>query len=312
VNISVIICTRNRAAALDATLNALKQSERPDGMDVEILVIDNGSTDATSEVVALHRVFERAVTYHSEKRTGKSQALNTGLALSKGQIVVLTDDDVRPSPGWLIELSKPILAGCCDAVSGSVLLAPHLVRAWMNPLHRAWLAATDYLDASRPETAVGANMAFHRRVLSRVPGFDPELGPGKLGLWEDTLFSLQLRTAGYRLRQAPSAQVEHHFDAKRLERRAFLQRARAEGRSSAYVAWHWRHELREASRRNIVRWYGHLLAKRITRWAQWRQTEGMPEWEINLITGIEFERHYLRLRREPHLYEKLGLQRPLP
>ena len=45
----------------------------------------------------------------------------------------------------------------------------------------------------------GANMAFARRVLDKVPGFDRELGPGGLGFCDDTLFSLQLRTAGFRL-----------------------------------------------------------------------------------------------------------------
>jgi len=307
VLISLLICTRNRADALDETLRALAHTICP--YEIELLVIDNGSTDSTREVVRRHSPFGRQILYYYEPNGGKSQALNTGLSLSSGDVFILTDDDIRPTHHWLTELARPIVAEECDAVSGSVKIAAHLRRAWMTPLHESWLAATDYLNPACPETAVGANMAFHRRVLKRVPKFDPDLGPGRLGLWEDTLFSLQIRQAGYALRMAATALVEHHFDADRLERLAFLKRARAEGRSSAYVAWHWKHEQRTRSRRKIAQWYIHLLAKRLTRWSQWHESEGMPEWEINLITGIAFERHYIHLSRAAHHYERFGLER---
>lgn len=307
--VSILICTRNRASSLHDMLTALARTAQPLGLGIEVVVVDNGSTDSTREVVGRHHLFGREVVYLHEARGGKAVALNAGIDRSAGDLLVLTDDDVHPTQAWLAELTGPILTERCDAVSGSVAIAPHLRRDWMTPLHAAWLAATDYLDRNRPETAVGANMAFHRRVLKRVPRFDPDLGPGRLGLWEDTLFSLQLREAGYRLAMAEEARVEHHFDASRLERRAFLGRAQAEGRSSAYVAWHWRHESRLRSRRELAHWYFLLLAKRLTRWSQWRHPEGMPEWEINLVTGIAFERHFLKVKQQSRLYRRHGLEK---
>ena len=237
----------------------------------------------------------------------KSALLNSGLTQVRGDIVILTDDDVRPTPGWLHELTKPITAGTLDAVSGRVTIAPHLQRSWMKPVHLAWLAATDYLDPTSPGAAVGANMAFARRVLDRVPAFDPELRPGRLGLWEDTLFSMQLVKAGYRLGMATAAHVEHHFEPSRLNRAAFVSRARSEGRSSAYVAWHWRHEFRSPPFWRLGKWHLHLLAKRATRWSDWHQPEGMAEWEINLITGIEFEQHFRAESRRKRVYQKFAL-----
>jgi glycosyltransferase involved in cell wall biosynthesis len=306
---TLLICTRDRAEALDQTLAALTSVARPRELDVELIVVDNGSSDATPQVVARHHPFLRPIIYLHEPKGGKSVALNTGLARSTGEIIVLTDDDVRPSPQWLIELTQGLASRRSDAVSGHVTIAPHLRRDWMKPIHAAWLAATDNLDFVSPETAVGANMAFRRGVLERVSGFDPELGPGRLGLWEDTLFCLQLRQAGFQLEMARTATVEHHFGESRLKRGAFLSRGRAEARSSAYVAWHWKHENPSAPRTRMARWYLHLAIKRVTRWSEWHTSEGMPEWELNLLTGIEFERHFMVEQRRTRRYSRLGTTR---
>jgi GT2 family glycosyltransferase len=90
---------------------------------------------------------------------------------------------------------------------------------------------------------VGANMAFHRRVLDKVPGFDVELGPGPEGLgnFEDTMFSWQLIAAGYKLVGALDVAVEHHFDLTRLAWENVVDSARKMGRSHAFVFYHWRH-----------------------------------------------------------------------
>lgn len=74
-------------------------------------------------------------------------------------------------------------------------------------------------------------MAISRRVLEEVPGFDPELGPGQLGTMEDTLFSWQLREAGYRIEMVTETAVEHHFDEERLTQDEFIRAAIARGRS---------------------------------------------------------------------------------
>jgi GT2 family glycosyltransferase len=303
---SLIIATRNRSAALRETLRALATVTLPARLGLEILVVDNGSTDDTRATVASATVAHRHVKYLHEPRVGKSQALNTALAAARGDVVVFLDDDVRPRADWLGHITTPILERRCDALAGAVRLPPHLSRPWMKPAHFAWLASTDSLDSAHPQSAVGANMAVARRVLDRVPRFDAELGPGKLGLWEDTLFSAQILRAGFRLGAAPLAIVEHHFDSTRLTRRSFLAHAKNQGRSAAYVAWHWDHATSGETSPFALGYRLKLLAKRVLRRRECTPREGIASWEMDLTCGIAFADQLRLERRRPRAYAKFG------
>ena len=70
------------------------------------------------------------------------------------------------------------------------------------------MASTELLSAEAPEYLVGANMALSREVFAKVPGFDPELGPGALGFYDDTLLGWQLQEAGYTIGSAFDVVVE--------------------------------------------------------------------------------------------------------
>jgi hypothetical protein len=95
---------------------------------------------------------------------------------------------------------------------------------------------------------IGANMAFHRRVLGPGVAFNVELGPGGLGFHEESLFSLQLVAAGFRLGGALEVAVEHHFDPSRLTRAGLLDIAGKMGRSRAYLEYHWLHRRARGAR----------------------------------------------------------------
>jgi glycosyltransferase involved in cell wall biosynthesis len=303
---SIIIATRNRSAFLRDTLSSLGRVRRPDGLHVEILVVDNGSSDDTPATVQSARVSLGEVRYLREEKPGKSIALNTALAAAQGEIIAFLDDDVRPDPEWLHHLTAPIREDRQDALSGAVRLAPHLLRPWMKPAHLAWLASTHEIDPAKPQSAVGANMAISRRVLDRVPRFDPELGPGQLGFWEDTLFSAQLVRAGYRLGFAPQAVVEHHFDSGRLSRRSLLAHAAGQGRSHAYVHWHWSQESRAETSPYALGFRLRLAAKRFLRRHECARQEGIASWEMDLTCGIAFADQLRRERRRPRAYAPFG------
>jgi GT2 family glycosyltransferase len=306
VTATIIICTRNRCSVLKDTLESLDRVRVPANVTIEVVVVDNGSSDDTRAYLSAVRMSSFRFRSFEQPICGKSLALNAALASTDGDILIFLDDDVRPARDWLSELAQPILNGECDAVAGAVRIPNSLLRPWMRPAHFAWLAATDCLDQVSPETAIGANMACTRTVLSRVPGFDTELGPGRLGLWEDTLFSLQLRSAGYRLGMATSAIVEHHFDPSRLSRAAFLARALSEARSSAYVAWHWKHEELTSLASQIAEFSIRLAAKRLLYRDEWRRDEGVAQWEMDLVTGIEFARHYRVESQKSPAYDQYG------
>jgi glycosyltransferase involved in cell wall biosynthesis len=220
-SLSIVVCTCNRAATLSRTLEAIGAVTLP--AESEVLVVDNGSTDETKATVRLARPANALpVRYVREPPRGAARARNAGLRDAAGEMIVFIDDDVRPERDWLLRLTSPILADEADAIAGGVRLAPHLLRAWMTGYHRAWLASTDAPDPHQPSRVVAANMALSGKVLGRVPAFDPELGTGALGNGEETLFTLQLREAGFRIAGAFESVVEHHFDESRLQRRQWL------------------------------------------------------------------------------------------
>jgi len=95
--VTVLIATHNRAFRLRKTLEALLAQQTPAGLGWEILVADNGSTDDTLEVFRTMAMrAEGRLRYVFEPRLGKSRALNAGIAVARGVVIALTDDDVSP------------------------------------------------------------------------------------------------------------------------------------------------------------------------------------------------------------------------
>lgn len=310
--ISIIICTSNRAEHLRQTLQAMGQVCVPVGAACELIVVDNASTDGTAGVVHQSRLGQMSIRYVREPRRGQCHARNAGLEAARGDIIVFTDDDVRPATLWLDNLCASILAGKTNAVLGGAHIAPHLLRPWMEAQHKNLLASTENADRVHPALLVGINMAFSKSVLADVPKFDVELGAGALGFADDTLFSYQLKQAGYALAAAFDAQVEHHFDPARLSRSSFLNRAVGEGRSHAYLVHHWEH--REISRAPLYLIHRSLRLRyrRIQRRAQCQSTEGIALWELNDLMDVAFYSNFMKERRRPRNYEKHGLVKLCP
>lgn len=309
--VSIIICTCNRAAHLQKTLAALAKITLPE-MPCELIIVDNGSTDHTAEVVRACRIAGLPIRYLLEARRGVPYARNAGVAAALGEIILFTDDDVHPPLDWIEAMCAPILAGSADAVAGGIRFAPHLLRPWQTPRHRAWLASTETLDPDDPEQMIGANMAFSRRVLARVPVFDCEIGPGRLGSGDEALFSFQVKQAGFRLVSAFDVAVVHHFDEARLKRSYFLGFAEKRGRVMAYVGHHWQHKSIAQPRLLLIRAILRLWFFRRTRRAEWRTSEGIPLWEMSLLENIAQYRQYLHERRRTRNYAPFGLVKQDP
>ncbi|MEM1212346.1 MAG: glycosyltransferase family A protein [Planctomycetota bacterium] len=234
--VDLIICTRDRCADLEATLRSLQRPGVTAGCDVRLTVVDNGSTDATRQVVEAGDWPHLRPRYHFHETGGLAAARNAGLVVTDRPWVVYTDDDVRPCDGWLSAMTAPLIAGRFDAVVGKVRPAKHLRRDWMGNAIASALALNDHEpdDAANPNL-IGANMAFGRHVFEYVEGFDPALDPGGLGYGGDTLFSMRLVEAGLRVGRAPEAVVDHHFHPDRLTRRSLLASPRGFARSRRYI-----------------------------------------------------------------------------
>jgi glucosyl-dolichyl phosphate glucuronosyltransferase len=308
MRVSVIICTRNRADSLQSTLVSIGRTTVPAGWDVELLVVDNGSTDHTCVVVNEARLSNVKLRYVSEPKPGQSRARNTGMSVAQGEIILFTDDDVSPAADWLERVVTPLLEGKYDAVVGRIESAEHLQRSWMEPMHKVWVAVPIGIGDTEREL-VGANMGFRRSVLERVPAFDPELGPGTLGFGDDTLFSWQLSEAGYRLGRVSDALVVHHFEPSRLLRSQWLAGALKRGHTTAYLLHHWKHgELKLP----LIRYYYlsvKLFIRRVLQPPPKPDEEGCPPWEMSYLTEMELCRQFIKERRRPRNYARHGLRK---
>ncbi len=100
--VSIVVCTRNRAALLGTTMKTIMaQSYRP----VEILVVDDGSTDATGEVVAS---FGGKVRYHRQERQGIAAARTAACRLADGELIAFQDDDDLMPPHRIDDLLEAL------------------------------------------------------------------------------------------------------------------------------------------------------------------------------------------------------------
>lgn len=311
-SISIIICTRNRADSLRETLASIGRCEVSPELPAELIVVDNGSSDHTAEVVKSASLKNMPVRYLLEPRLGVSYARNRGMAEAAGSIFLWTDDDVRVPADWIPRMCDPILRRQTEGVAGGVRLAPHLDPEWLVGDVRGWLASTDVmLIAETCEGMIGANMAFSRAVLQKVPPFDPELGGGGLGSHEESLFARQMLKAGYRIVPLPHVAVEHHFDPARLSYEGLTESARKIGRSTAYLLHHWEHRrvrlprIRLACCRLLLG-CDLLLHGAVTR----RNGQEIPRLgRLYRICAASLLQQYLVERRRPRNYEKHGLVR---
>jgi len=309
-SVSIILCTRNRAEYLSLTLESLAGVRLPKGFETELLVVDNASTDETSGVVAAARIPQMTVRYHYEPRAGKSVALNNAIARAQGDLLLFTDDDILVPRDWIQGLCEPILRGEAHAVCGAVRIPPHLNLPWMDNYHRGWLASTEDFRESDINNMVGGNMAFTHEVLEQVPALDPQLGAGMRGYHEESLFTWQLRLAGYRVKYLPHVVAEHHFSKSRLNRKSMLNIADKAGRSSAYVAHHWEHREIKHPRAKMLRALLRLAYWRLRRHGLRtpRDNDGAPRWEMEMAMDVAYHKQYLTERRQRRNYRPYALR----
>ena len=310
-SISIVVASRNRAASLQHTLASFARMTVPAGEEVELLLLDNGSTDDTAAVMAAFSAPQVSSRVLYEPDPNKSKALNRALQASTGTILLFTDDDVRVPSDWIEGMAAPLRRGAAEAVAGGVRLAEALQRPWMTTAHTLALADTAGLDPDTPRL-VGANMALHRSVFDRIAGFDPRLGPGQdtTGTHEETLLALQMRAAGLRIASAFDVAVEHHPGPDRLTRGAFAASMDKLGRSDAYLDYHWRHAPASWGRSVAAAacWSVRIATGRLRHPTTSDRAEGMPPDEMAWRRFRAYHRQLISYVGTPRRYDPHGLR----
>ena len=237
-SVTVLICTYNRAPLLHETLMTMQQMVPPAECAVEILVVDNNSSDDTARVVQHAAEHSRyPISLLHERRQGKSFALNTGLAAATGDVVALTDDDVLPAADWLSRIVESFRAHEVTFVFGKVLprwSCTPPAELLTVPAQDIWgpLAIVDYGDEpvlyehtnTGQRLPIGANLAFLRSALLAIGGWRTDLGKvnNTLISGEDHEIFMRLRRHGlYAGYYDPQNWVRHYVPAHRLTRAYF-------------------------------------------------------------------------------------------
>jgi glycosyltransferase involved in cell wall biosynthesis len=199
--ISVVVCTYNRAALLPRVVESLF-AQKSDAA-FEILVVDNNSSDDTPAVVAsLQSKSPVALRYIHERRQGNAYARNTGVEQAHAPIIAFLDDDVIAGENWIDTIRSVFNRDSeISFIGGKVLPLWEIdPPRWLTRAHWAPLALLDYGDDEKRiagQTPLGlltANIAFRKELFDEIGNFSPALQrvKGSIGSMEDTEFLMRV------------------------------------------------------------------------------------------------------------------------
>ena len=222
--VSVVVCTLNGERTVADCLEGLAELRYP---DFEVIVVDDGSTDATAAITA-----EYDVRLISTENRGLSSARNTGMRAATGEIVAYIDDDARPDPHWLTYLVAAFERGSDVGMGG-----PNIAPAGDGPIADCVAAAPGgpihvLLSDRRAEHIPGCNCAFLKDALEAVGGFDPRFCVAG----DDVDLCWRLQARGWSIGFSPPAMVWHH---RRNSVRTYWRQQKGYGKAEAVLERKW-------------------------------------------------------------------------
>jgi glucosyl-dolichyl phosphate glucuronosyltransferase len=241
--VSAIICTRNRVADLSDAIESITRQEVEPGF-LEIIVVDNASSDSTREYVSTLSSRNTTITYLFEPVLGLSRARNAGVQTAKGQYLAFLDDDAVAEAGWLTQIPIAFQAGgpklgCLAGKVNAIWSARQ--PPWLHDALLGYIGVVNYASEpiwlERNQVAFGCNAAYAREALLQVGGFSQTLGRKGTSLLsnEEILLQRHLERLGYRTYYDPLMAVGHKVSSERLSKSWFRRRAYWQGVSDALL-----------------------------------------------------------------------------
>jgi len=240
--LTVLICTHNRSSLLLRTLQYLNMARRPQGWQVDVLVVANACTDNSLEDLEQFHEKNRdslPLNWIEEPSPGKSHALNRALPLITSELVAFVDDDHRVDSEYLASI-----CAAAEEYPDAELFCGRILPDW-DGSEPTWIHETgayriyplpvprfDQGEAPlclTPEIAIpgGGNLFLKVEWLSRIGPFSTELGPTGHDLEgsEDLDWILRAQKLGARLQYVPSVVQYHYVDLQRLRLGYLIKKA---------------------------------------------------------------------------------------
>lgn len=251
MKLSVIIPTRNRAPLLEKALKSIL-AQTLSQEHFEVIVVDNGSTDNTFDVVNSFKSRLKNIRYFLERQPGLHAGRHRGLAEAESNLLVYADDDIEAFPTWLQAIQDSfgdeevvVVGGKC--VPKFEAEPPDWLNAmWMSNAAGehvlGYLSLIDLGDDIRPvnpDQIFGCNFAVRRSVLLEAGGFHPDSMPQDLIRFRgdgETWVSKYIQSRGYKALYNPGASVYHWVPASRMTTEYFFCRSYSQGVSDSYAA----------------------------------------------------------------------------
>lgn len=237
-NLTILICTHNRASLLIHTINSLNKAKRVDSLQVRIIVVANACTDST---ISLVENFKSNIPLSCtvEPTPGKSYALNHGINLVKNGFISFVDDDQCVADDFIIAIQSAI-----ERFQDSSILCGKLLPDWTGT-EPSWIHNTGKYRIFPPpipsfdlgespinitptiELPPGGTLIAHRDVFKRVGNFSTDMGPKGHDLvgGEDSEFILRALNAGELIKYIPTIVQYHYVDPDRLKLGYLMQKS---------------------------------------------------------------------------------------
>lgn len=246
---SIIICTRNRSHAIISALQATAASmKRAPDKDVELIVVNNNSTDDTAEIIKDWKNNNPDIDCKIllETKPGLSHARNTGLSQSTGNVLIFTDDDCEMAEDYVATVIK-----CHKEAKEPAFIGGRVILGDPDDYPTGIRPGTTFREFSRAQNdarhdslnifLMGANMTFPRTIFETLGLFDTRLGAGtKLHGGEDLDYIIRAYIHGFPILFVPELLIRHYHGRKESDA-LDLKKKYAIGTGALYTKYIFRH-----------------------------------------------------------------------
>jgi glycosyltransferase involved in cell wall biosynthesis len=306
--LTVLMATYNGAATLPRVLEAYDRLEPPHG-GWRLVIVDNGSTDQTREVISAF-TDRLPLSYLLCPKKGQNAARNAGLSAVSGNLVVCSDDDALPEKNWLVKLREAADAHPSFTVFGGTILPEWEVppEEWLPkwvPLGPAYSLTQPAMEEGpvSPGLVFSPNMAIRSAVFREGYRFDEQIGPqgSSYPMGSETEFIKRLARNRFECWHCKDAVVRHIVRSHQMTKNWVLRRAVRFGRGQ-YRIQSAEAKGQPASVAGVPRYLVRQIAAQAWRAFSMklsRDGEGLfkERWELNYLVGMAIEARMLFRQR---------------